>query len=295
MLDPIEISPATQPQLYRIIRLSAGARQQVVFRLMDDTGAPVDLQNEPAPVAVPPPEFSGQPMLAPANAKVLLKVRRSRDMLATEMLELTGKIRQGTDGCQGCTGVVEFELLDSATTKPGVYLADVGLFSADTYLIRTWPCYLVFEKTAFTTDDPRHCDGPITVPEIRMALMDVPGLEVSLLDSTEFKDTDILAAMRRPVDLWNETPPPVERFTVNTFPYRYWWTEATVAILLDMAAAGYRRNHLAYSAGGISIDDQNKFNQSQQMSAEKMREFREWMKTEKIRLNARRAWRSFGV
>jgi hypothetical protein len=226
---------------------------------------------------------------------VYLQTRPGRDHQTDPIIRVKGVIRQGTDGCVGCVGVVAFELLDEHTAKPGVYLADVGLFSADNYLVQTWPCYIALEATAFTDPTKVHGRGPLTISELRMAMLDLPGLEVSLLDNPEFTDQMILSAMTRPIDLWNESPPRVGMHTVNDFPYRFHWIEGTLAILFSMATAGYMRNHLAYSAGGVSIDDQNKYREYGAAAKDKMETFRAWMQVEKRRLNARQAWRNIGV
>jgi hypothetical protein len=126
--------------------------------------------------------------------------------------------------------------------------------------------------------------------EIRMALTDLESSEVSLLDDVEFSDVQIAHAMRRAVDQWNDTPPTIQYYTTADFPYRHYWTIGTVAHLLDMAAAKYRRNRLSYSAGGVSIDDQNKSTEYQAIADQKQQEYNNWMMREKIRLNMEASW-----
>ena len=70
---------------------------------------------------------------------------------------------------------------------------------------------------------------------------------------------------------------------------------AVQALLLRGAASSYRRNDLQYSAGGVAINDQAKWAQYDKAGAEKFAEFKEWMKMEKIRLNARRAYGRISV
>jgi hypothetical protein len=115
-----------------------------------------------------------------------------------------------------------------------------------------------------------------------MGLHDFLPDEVSLLDASEFSDVQIAAAARKVVELWNETPPDTQRYTPLNFPYRYHWILGATAILLDMAAAKYRRDRLAYSAGGVSVDDQSKANEYQQMASEKKAEFKDWMMRTKL-------------
>jgi hypothetical protein len=64
----------------------------------------------------------------------------------------------------------------------------------------------------------------------------------------------------------------------------------TTAILLRMSAARYRRNALQYQAGGVAINDQSKANEYEEVAAQRMSEFMDWMRQEKTRLNAERCW-----
>jgi hypothetical protein len=112
----------------------------------------------------------------------------------------------------------------------------------------------------------------------------------NLLDGVEFSDVEIANAIRRCVDMWNETPPQVSWYTSNDFPYRYWWIMGASAILLRSAAARYRRNRLAYSAGGVSVDDQSKAQEYEQIGEARMQEFKDWMKGEKVRINMGFCW-----
>jgi hypothetical protein len=137
--------------------------------------------------------------------------------------------------------------------------------------------------------------GPVTIPDLRMALLDnndgTDGAPFNnLLTDVEFSDVELATAIRRVVDMWNETPPNVYYFTTSDFPYRYWWIQGATAIALRSAAARYRRNRLAYQAGGMSIDDQSKADEYEQTSMQRMSEFKEWMMNEKVRINMGYCW-----
>jgi hypothetical protein len=57
------------------------------------------------------------------------------------------------------------------------------------------------------------------------------------------------------------------------------------AYLFDIAANHYRRNQLAYSAGGMSIDDKNKEQQYIAASSRMLQMFQENVKAKKIEIN----------
>lgn len=291
MISPIEVSPSSASGQIKVVRVSQNARKQIVFRLTDDSGQPFDLksevQNPPAPVA----DYSPQPSAVGSNIGIRL-LSADHDMSS----ELNSRGIEGTIMDQEqYRGYVEFILQNTYTARPGIYSMYVSRYikSNDT-TVDTWPVLLAVEPPAMSLLDTC-ATGPLLIPEIRLALYDVDnqtdGAPFSnLLDDTEFQDIDIVFAMRRAVQLWNETPPPVGVYTAYNFPYRYWWLQCTIAELLLMSARRYRRNRLAYQAGGIAIDDQSKANEYEQAGRQIMMDFMGWMKAEKYRINMDRCW-----
>lgn len=278
MITDAELQPSTVPNEVKMVRVPAGARKQIVFQLRNRDSVAVKLGEEVVTAPAEAPEFPGEVQLRPRNVTVKLVAKPEYGQPARIMV--TGKWDQQNDG------VVIFELLEEHTAVPGVYLAEVGQFTGD-HLVESWPCYIFVEPSAFQV----MCgDGPLTIAEIRMGLHDFLPDEVSLLDASEFTDVQIAAAARKVVELWNETPPDTARYTPLNFPYRYHWILGATAILLDMAAAKYRRDRLAYSAGGVSVDDQSKANEYQQMASEKKAEFKDWMMRTKLQDQMTNGW-----
>lgn len=285
MIDPIELKPGAKAAQVKTIRLPATGRKQIVFRLVDENGKAVEITKEPENHGVQPPQFDYQHQLNPGSTTVRLRAKDS--VTASQYLfDIVGKIVE-IDKPE-CRGVVEFELSAEQTGHPGIYVCEIGRFANPDYLVDTWPCYLALEPSVFS--ELCNQSGPITLSEIRLGLDDLSPNEVSLLDSNEFTDEQIMYAIRQVVDLWNETPPPVAHFTARNFPYRYRWIQGTIAQLYRMRAHSYRRNQLSYNAGGITIDDQNKSQEYQAISNELMDEFRQWMMAEKVRINIEAAW-----
>lgn len=127
-------------------------------------------------------------------------------------------------------------------------------------------------------------EGAITIPEIRMALMDY-GCSNTLLDDVEFKDADIMGAIRRPIDRWNETTPNLLLYTPATFPWREHWMICTIGYLMRAAAHKYRRNDLTYQAAGLNISDMNKFTEYETIAKERIAEYDKWMLNKKVEMN----------
>lgn len=279
MITDAELQPSTVPNEVKMIRVPSGARKQVVFQLRNRDSQVVKLGEEVVTAPAETPEFAGEVQQTLRNTSIKLIAKPEYGQ--TERFLITGKIDQANDG------VVVFELLPEHTAVPGVYLAEVGQFVGDTSLVESWPCYIFVEPSAFQVING---NGPLTIAEIRMGLHDFMPDEVSLLDASEFTDVQIAAASRKVVELWNETPPDTARYTPLNFPYRFHWILGATAILLDMAAAKYRRDRLAYSAGGISVDDQSKANEYQQMASEKKAEFKDWMMKTKLQDQMNDGW-----
>ena len=135
--------------------------------------------------------------------------------------------------------------------------------------------------------------GPITIPEIRMAMTDYD-CSNTLLDEVEFTDAEIMFAIRRPIDRWNETTPNLIIYTPATFPWREHWMICTIAYLMRAAAHKYRRNSLTYQAAGLSVNDMDKFNEYEKVAALRIQEFDDWMRNKKIEINVSQGYGTLG-
>lgn len=286
-IAPIEIAPSSEPSQTKTVRVPHQGRKQLVFKLTDADGKALKLDEE---VENPPadlPDYFPQKSATGANVSIRLKSSQG-DITGPSMFDIEGDILDQ----EKYRGFVVFQLDREETKHPGIHEASIGRFVSDEYLTDTWRVLIIIEPSAFSQ---LHGVGPLTIPEIRLALLDLEtttgGAPFSnLLDDVEFQEVEIVHAMRRVVDKWNETPPPVNRHTPASFPYRYWWLQGTCAHLLLMGAARYRRNRLDYQAGGVAINDQSKANEYEQVGRLKMQEFDQWMMHEKTRINMDRLW-----
>jgi hypothetical protein len=130
----------------------------------------------------------------------------------------------------------------------------------------------------------------LTDVDVRIWLRDNDPDANLLLDDFEFSTEEIRAAMTHTVDYWNETPPSVGSYDYNRFPYRYALLRGTAANLLFMAAHRFRRNQLNYSAGGLTVDDQNKYQQYDSAGARLWEEYKVWVAQTKKSINAEQGW-----
>lgn len=116
-----------------------------------------------------------------------------------------------------------------------------------------------------------------------MRLMDSSRNENLLLDDVEFKDEQILMALWEPIRLWNESPPPIKRFTTRDFPFRGAWIQGVLAQLHLMMANHFRRNTFRGAAGGTS--DKDKEREYMGEGTRLWEEYRAWLFNKKVEIN----------
>lgn len=177
------------------------------------------------------------------------------------------------------TGMFSVKIPAAELEHPGVFLSEIAIYDQKKVRRISEFRYLQVAPTLEYLNE-----GAITIPEIRLALLDFP-CKNTLLDDVEFTDLEITHAIRRPIDRWNETSPNIKVYTVVTFPWREHWMIGTVGYLLRTAAHHYRRNHLTYQAAGLSVADKDKFNQYDQAGTQYIQEYDTWMRNKKIEIN----------
>jgi hypothetical protein len=188
------------------------------------------------------------------------------------------------------TGRVSAALTAAMTGVPGVYYAEMAMVSVPAQLSQQ-PC-VVFSNTfslviaRSTFGDVNQLGGPPSIAEIRLHLRDSAPGESFLLDSLMFDDAEIALAIARPVQYWNEIPPPIDAvYNTQSFPFRYHWLEGICANLFLMVAEQFRRNQLDYNAAGIAINDQNKEASYERAGQARWQAYREWVRATKASIN----------
>ena len=106
-----------------------------------------------------------------------------------------------------------------------------------------------------------------------------------LLDTLDFKTNEIALMIRRCVDYWNETPPPVAVFKATNFPFRYHLSIGVAGALHRMASIHKMRNNLDYSAGGVTVADTIKWQQYENIGDKYWAQWTQWVKDKKYQIN----------
>jgi hypothetical protein len=223
------------------------------------------------------------------------------DSIGTPSCTVTLRMREATGNCsQDIVHVIDVEIVDAASgtvrsaalpakivRAPGLYIEEWGVFTPDTRMLFSNQCCTFVRRGLFGLDSTNNRNqGPPTLEEIRLALRDNSAADNLLLDDVEFDAAEIAQAVIRPINYWNEIPPPIRPIqTTKTFPFKEIWMLGIQSYLLETAAHHYRRNHLTYQAGGVAVDDKNK-EQTYAAKANEMRvRFQELARAKKIEIN----------
>ena len=137
---------------------------------------------------------------------------------------------------------------------------------------------------------PTGNDSYLTELDVRIWMRDNdPGSNL-LLDDLEFSPEEIRHAMTLAVDYWNEQPPALRNYDYTKFPFRFALLNGTAANLMFMAGMRFRRNALQYNAGGLSIADQEKYQQYDAAGSAWWSEYKAWVANKKRSMNAEIGW-----
>lgn len=264
-----------QPNLskMRAVSLTQGQCAEIEWQMHDKDGAPVNLT----------PCFDAS---TPENTfKVVLRLKEqialgnSRPVLSVDATVV-----------EAATGKVKAALTEQMVGVPGVYYGEMALINVPAENADQ-PCvifsntfYVIINRSTFNAEGL--LGGPPSIAEIRLHLRDSSPAESFLLDNIMFDDAEIALAIARPVQYWNEIPPPLDQqYNTQNFPFRYHWLEGICANLFFMVAEQFRRNQLNYNAAGVAVDDQNKEASYERAGQTRWQGYREWVRATKASIN----------
>lgn len=260
-------------QTYRI----TGGQEAVLERqLIDRQGNPIDLVGLGGGSASAP--------VAPYAERYTLKFRL-REYLA--LGQATAAIAEfPVEIVDATQGLVQVSLPATATRRPGVYFGEIAVCGPELDgvepVLFSNSFYVLVEMGLWAD---QRLKGPPTIMEVRLHLRDTDPEESFLLDNIAFQDTEIALAIARPVQYWNEVPPPIQTYTTQTFPFRYHWLEGICGQLFLIVAEQHRRNNLQYSAAGVAINDYDKEPNYEQAAMRRWQAFQQFVRHKKAQLN----------
>jgi len=265
-----------------VVSLPLASTQSFIVQLYDADGAPLDLARYSVTDATATTIRAGYTL--PIMTGILMTAKQ---YYGQAMADLTRAVSTDTDPTTGDV-ILSFEAGDFSC--PGIYLAELQM---------------VFDgkiETAYQFNIELSAplswiySGPLNIAEVRLWSRDNSPDDNYLLDEVEYKDAEIIAAIRRAVDVFNSLSPvlPQKLLTVNNFPFRSQWIDATIGYLMEIAALNKLRNDMNYNAGGLSIDDRRKWGDYMAVAKQKQQEFKELATLIKAQMNAMQTWSSSG-
>ena len=297
-----DLYPKSSPQDFRVTTAFQGTRQRLSFVLYDHDGKVLNLTDtdmleagDSDAVPETKPDFDdGQLPTRAEDLEVQLIYRLGISSLNTPYA-IIGKIEKPE------CGMVTFTLNPPDLRYAGIYSAQIQLgkkmnkaanigTADELYTFYVYPAFINVEKNISC---PYEDSLTITIPEVRMHMFDNDPAQNLTLDAVEFSDSEIMSAALHAVDIWNDTLPPVAYSDGSNFPYRAKWLDGTVAVLYQRIAHRKRRNTLQYSAGGVSIDDQN-YQTYAAVAAQMMAEYKQWVEQKKQSINLQLGFGSYG-
>jgi hypothetical protein len=275
----------THPRNKPVLKVTNGAFEAGIIQLLDENGKPIDLtlydttrgqqSDDSTPVT--------NPRYLPLTRGIVFYASAYYGQNMPDMQKVCAVQGDPTNG------EVYLEIEPNDLRYPGMYLCSIFLCS-EGVVKQAFEMYVESAPSVAWSGQPH----PLTISEIRLWSRDWAPEVNDLLDEVEYKDAEIAAAIRRGIDLWNSTPPllRMHTYTPSTFPaqYRSQWIDVTIGFLKIMAADWYERNHLPYQAGGVTINDRNKFQGYRQDGYQRMQNYQSWMKDIKVQLNMQGGW-----
>lgn len=182
-------------------------------------------------------------------------------------------------------GTVLFAIPAQVYTVAGIYYMDIAVVTT----VAGVETPIFIESALLSVEDSlwgntTQVTGPPTLADIRTVLQDSP-VENELLLDYEFDIAEILSAIVRPIQQWNETPPPIARHNCATFPYKYHWLQGVAGQLLLTAAHGYMRNNLKVNHAGVQGNFKDKHQEYLQVAQAYIREWTEFITMKKVEIN----------
>lgn len=273
----------THPKNKPVLKITNGAHEAGIIQLLDPAGVPIDLteydtrinqqSDDPSPVK--------NPRMLPLTRGIVFDASSYYGQTVPDLEKICA-----VNGPDPKMGEIYVDIEPNDLRFPGMYLVNI-LLCSEGEAKQVFEMYL---ESAPSIAWQQNAQGfPLTISEVRLWCRDWAPEVNDLLDEVEYKDSEIAAAIRRGIDIWNGTPPLMSRhnYTTVTFPWKFrsQWIECVIGLLKVMAADWYERNHLPYQAGGVSIDDRNKFQSYRQDGYQRLQNYQAWMKDVKVQLN----------
>lgn len=293
-VNPATLNGSALRTRLRSVTLQQGQCSTIEWVMHDKTGKPVDLTGcgfGSDASSSSEASLGSEDSISASSPKILFRMSEYVGTSKNCYIEIEG------DVVDAANGKVRITLTKEAVHTAGVYYGEIAMVDGEDE--SHCPC-IVFSNVFFVVINRgqyggRNHRGAPTIAEVRLHIRDSSPAESYLLEGLAFDDAEIAFAIQRPIDYWNEIPPPLsKKYTTENFPHRYHWMEAIVGNLFLMAEESNRRNQLEYSAGGISINDMSKERNYGQAAQVRLAAWREFVRQRKASDNLADAFGEVG-
>jgi hypothetical protein len=172
--------------------------------------------------------------------------------------------------------------------NPGVYNMEVNWTQSN--VTRTGTAIVSVEQSLMGRGLVSQTHGPLQFSRVQTRLRDNPESN-DILGGYEFTAEEFITAMLECVEYYNEVLPYGATYTVDTFPYRQHWLDATISRLLMTTAMWQQRNFVEVTGEGITSSARAKYQQLMQQSQVLWDDYRKFVAATKHAQNARSAFR----
>jgi len=250
--------------------------------LRDDRGRPINFESCGFHNVTSSSSSSSSP-----QGKVQLKGREALDTSnGTPLIDIEGYFTNAA------AGVIRAKIPSDATQLHQIVDINCGVVSASGELIHLTNLYMLVDKSQFGSVAASFGKpaGLPSLAQIRTYLRDSAPEDNPLLNNFEFDASEIVQSMVKCVESWNTMQPNVRKtFNTNNFLNPAVLITGVMGELYFIAAKHYRRNQLAYTAGGLSVDDKNKAQEYEAIGDRMIQEYLKWCRMVKVQIN-KEAW-----
>jgi hypothetical protein len=283
--DQTQISPTTAriygtciPTKKRAVTVPQTALTTLVMTLLDQNGNPINLGN----------------CNFPGTGVARFAFKEATSFSQSDISYIDGTV---TDPANG---VVEVTLSSIQTSLPAVLDAQIGIFAdnpdspTNSPLLFTNSFYVWVERGLFFKGTGGLA-GLMSLDDCKLFLRDNGPQENLLIKDFEYDLAEFCYAAQSAIRYWNEAQPPIYLFfKTSNFNYLEYWKKYVCGYVMQMASRRFLRNHLPYQAGGVAIDDLNKFKEYAEIGQKLQDEYTDWVKRKKVQLNCESAITSGG-
>lgn len=274
------------PQRRLGLRLDQGQEATLEWMFRDNFGRPIDLSHCVGLSSRSSGSSAGS-LAGGTDDQFAAVFREVLDEGRMPLATAYGQIQNVTDG------TVRFQLPGNVVDVNGVIQAELAVMapSGRPRIVNT--CYLIIDRSSFAPKGGYTRRGCPLVAELRTFLLDSSASDNYLLATIEHELGEVGYAMLQAVSDWNSFMPGIgPAYTTTTFIDPETLVEGIAGYLLMAAANNYRRNHLAYQAAGVALDDKNKEATYTKAAQEYLGLYTKWVRTQKVRAN-KEAWSGF--